>query len=91
MMKRERKVKNVAPWGVRAAVEFVRRANVPQVTFADTSVMNRPSSSSRLLLVADRRPATPELGAAVRRFRLARLQLEGRSPAPPAARRAKTH
>jgi hypothetical protein len=43
-------------------------------------VMIRSGSPSKLLLVADRRPASAELGTvAVRRFRLARVRLEGRA------------
>ena len=42
--------------------------------------------TSKFLLVADRRAATPEpLTVPVRRYRLARLRLEGR-PADPATR-----
>jgi hypothetical protein len=40
--------------------------------------MNRPTSS-RVLLVADRRPASSEaVVAPVRRYRIARLRLDGR-------------
>jgi hypothetical protein len=43
-------------------------------------VMTRPITSSKLLLVADNRPATPErITVPVRRYRLARLRLDGRS------------
>jgi hypothetical protein len=42
--------------------------------------MIRSSTASRVLLVADRRPVGSDLGAvAVRRFRLARMRLDGRS------------
>jgi hypothetical protein len=42
--------------------------------------MTRPITSSRVLLVADRRLAPPEAGAArVRRYRLARLRFDGRA------------
>jgi len=44
--------------------------------------MTAPIRSSRLLLVADRRTDGP--AAAVRRYRLARLRLEGRQAAPQA-------
>lgn len=44
-------------------------------------VMTRPIRSSRLVLVADPRPASPLPDAVpVRRYRLARLRLEPRSP-----------
>ena len=44
-------------------------------------VMNRPLTSSKLLLVADPRQATAASGkgGAVRRYRLARLRFDGRS------------
>ena len=43
--------------------------------------MTRPIRSSRLVLVADPRPASPlPETAPVRRYRLARLRLEARSP-----------
>jgi len=52
--------------------------------------MIRSGTSSRLLLVADRRPASSDLGTvAVRRFRLARLRLEGRTASSPVTRDAK--
>jgi hypothetical protein len=52
--------------------------------------MIRSGTSSRLLLVADRRPASSDLGTvAVRRFRLARLRLEDRTASAAAARAAK--
>jgi hypothetical protein len=42
--------------------------------------MTRPTTSSKLLLVADRRAASTEPGTVpVRRYRLARLRFEGRS------------
>ncbi len=44
--------------------------------------MTRPIRSPRLLLVADPRPASLEPGLPVRRYRLARLRLDGRSPEP---------
>jgi len=41
--------------------------------------MPRPITSSKVLLVADRRAVTPQPGAArVRRYRLARVRLDGR-------------
>jgi hypothetical protein len=44
-------------------------------------VMTRPSRSSKLLLVADRRAASSEPSTVpVRRYRLARLRFEGRAP-----------
>ncbi len=43
--------------------------------------MSHPSRSSKLLLVADPRPASGGTAAVpVRRYRLARLRLDGRSP-----------
>jgi hypothetical protein len=46
-------------------------------------VMSRPITSSKLLLVADPRPASPEPGTVpVRRYRLARLRFEARSADP---------
>jgi hypothetical protein len=46
-------------------------------------VMSRPLTASRVLLVADRRELPSDLRAApLRRFRLARLRLEGRDAAP---------
>lgn len=50
--------------------------------------MIRPVTSSKVLLVADRRGASAGVGSGatlVRRYRLARLRLEGR-PADPASR-----
>jgi len=45
--------------------------------------MTRPVRSSKVLLVADRRDAPAEAGgAAVRRYRLARLRFEGRAAEP---------
>jgi hypothetical protein len=45
--------------------------------------MTRPSRAPKLLLIADVRPATSEpAGAAVRRYRLARLRFEGRPSEP---------
>ncbi|MGA2927677.1 MAG: hypothetical protein ABSG43_17105 [Solirubrobacteraceae bacterium] len=46
--------------------------------------MLRPITSSRVLLVADRRVAAPDTsgGAPLRRYRLARLRLDGRSTGP---------
>ncbi len=42
--------------------------------------MTRPAPSSRVLLIADRRPiAADPRGVSVRRYRLARLRLDGRS------------
>jgi hypothetical protein len=40
--------------------------------------MIRTRSSSKLLLVADRRVGSPDGGPSVRRYRLARLRLDGR-------------
>ena len=50
--------------------------------------MNSARTPSRLLLVADPRPGAPADGrsSGVRRFRLARLQLDSRPPAPVAKR-----
>lgn len=45
--------------------------------------MTRPDPSSKVVLVEDRRASDSESGfASVRRFRLARLRLDGRSPEP---------
>ena len=45
--------------------------------------MSRPITSSKLLLVADPRPSSPEPGnLPVRRYRLARLRFEARSADP---------
>jgi hypothetical protein len=45
--------------------------------------MTRPLTASRVLLVADRRELPSDLRAApLRRFRLARLRLDGRDSAP---------
>jgi hypothetical protein len=45
--------------------------------------MTRPAPSSRVLLVADRRPPVQPSGAVpIRRYRLARLRLDGRSTDP---------
>ncbi len=45
--------------------------------------MTRPVPSSKLFMVPDPRPASPELGAVpVRRYRLARLRFESRSANP---------
>jgi hypothetical protein len=45
--------------------------------------MTHSQKSFRLMLVADPRPAVPEsAGAPVRRYRLARLPLEGRHADP---------
>jgi hypothetical protein len=49
--------------------------------------MNRPLTASRVLLVADRREVpSEERTAPLRRYRLARLRLDGRPPAIRAAR-----
>jgi hypothetical protein len=40
--------------------------------------MNRPLTASRVLLVADRRQPSALRGAPLRRYRLARLRLDGR-------------
>jgi hypothetical protein len=47
--------------------------------------MNRPGTSSKLLLVADRRGVESEAAPAIRRYRIARLRFEDR-PAGDAAR-----
>ena len=48
--------------------------------------MTRPTPSSKVLLIADRRDeADPGLGMSVRRYRLARLRFDSR-PAGPDAR-----
>ena len=58
---------------------FVRVANVIAPASGHYYRMTRPLTASRLLLVADRRDSPSELRAApVRRYRLARLRLEGR-------------
>jgi hypothetical protein len=45
--------------------------------------MTRPLTASRVLLVADRRELPSDLRAApLRRYRLARLRLDGRDAAP---------
>jgi hypothetical protein len=45
--------------------------------------MSRPTTSSKLLLVADPRPASTDAGAVpVRRYRLARLRIDSRSSDP---------
>ncbi|HWF73607.1 MAG TPA: hypothetical protein VG186_09700 [Solirubrobacteraceae bacterium] len=45
--------------------------------------MTRPLTASRVLLVADRREPPSDLRAApLRRFRLARLRLDGRNATP---------
>jgi hypothetical protein len=46
------------------------------------TAMLRTSTSPRVLLVADQRPAGSDLGIAVRRFRIARVRLQGRPSAP---------
>jgi len=47
------------------------------------TLMPRPITSSKVLLVADRRVAPSENGAApLRRYRLARLRLDDRSAEP---------
>jgi hypothetical protein len=52
--------------------------------------MNRPLTASRVLLVADRRDLSSELRTApLRRYRLARLRLDGRELTSPAARRTR--
>ena len=48
---------------------------------ANMLAMTRPTRSSRLVLVADPRPASPfPETAPLRRYRLARLRLEARTP-----------
>jgi hypothetical protein len=50
---------------------------------ANILAMTRPLTASRVLLVADRRELPSDLRApALRRFRLARLRLDGRDSAP---------
>jgi hypothetical protein len=49
------------------------------------TAMIRPGTSSKLLLVADRREVESEAAPAIRRYRIARLRLEDR-PAGDAAR-----
>jgi hypothetical protein len=50
---------------------------------ANILAMTRPLTASRVLLVADRRELSSDLRAApLRRFRLARLRLDGRDYAP---------
>jgi hypothetical protein len=45
--------------------------------------MSRPTTSSKLLLVADPRPASTDPGGvSVRRYRLARLRFDARSEHP---------
>ncbi len=48
-------------------------------------LMNRPLTSSKLLLVADPRQVTAarEKGGAIRRYRLARLRFDGQSAEHP--------
>jgi hypothetical protein len=61
---------------------FVRRANVRFSTRGDHAGMTPRTASSKLLLVAD--PRTVAAGPAmtpIRRFRLARLRVEGRAAA----------
>jgi hypothetical protein len=54
----------------------------PQERLTIICAMVRPLTASKLLLIADRRsaPSQPH-SSAVRRYRLARLALEGRPPA----------
>lgn len=48
-------------------------------------VMTHPITSSKVLLIADRRGTSPAgPSARVRRYRIARLRFEGRSPEPAA-------
>jgi hypothetical protein len=59
---------------------FVRGANARRIDRRDHEAMTRPITSSRVLLVADRRVSAPESGSArVRRYRLARLRFDGRA------------
>ena len=44
--------------------------------------MTRPVTSSKFLLIADRRTGETEAATGVRRFRLARVRLNGRPAAP---------
>ncbi|HEY3727577.1 MAG TPA: hypothetical protein VGL51_10410 [Solirubrobacteraceae bacterium] len=44
-------------------------------------MINRPAASSKVLLIADRRVGSSDVAPAVRRFRLARLRLDGRPEA----------
>jgi hypothetical protein len=50
---------------------------------ATMATMIRTDPSSKLLLIADRRAAATDSVIAVRRFRLARLRLEGRPAVAP--------
>jgi hypothetical protein len=55
----------------------MRALDAARIMFA----MTRPVRSSKLLLVADNRPAASDaVSVPVRRYRLARLRFEGRSP-----------
>jgi hypothetical protein len=59
---------------------FVRGANACRIDRRDHCAMIRPITSSRVLLVADRRVSAPKSGQApVRRYRLARLRFDGRA------------
>ena len=59
---------------------FIPAANAVCIDRRDHCAMTRPQNSSKVLLVADRRVALPETGTArVRRYRLARLRLDGRA------------
>jgi hypothetical protein len=59
---------------------FVRAANACRLDRRDHDAMTRPITSSRVLLVADRRASNPESGSTrVRRYRLARLRFDGRA------------
>ena len=53
---------------------------------ADHPRMTRPQTSSKVLLIADRRTDSPEpaAAAAVRRYRLARLRFDSRPSSPEA-------
>jgi hypothetical protein len=65
---------------------FIPRANVPPMPADDHAPMIRPVTSSKVLLVADRRvPSSPPEATPVRRYRLARLRLDSR-PAGSGAR-----
>jgi hypothetical protein len=59
---------------------FGRGANARWIDRRDHCDMTRPITSSRVLLVADRRASAPESGSTrVRRYRLARLRFDGRA------------
>jgi hypothetical protein len=62
---------------------FIPRANVPPAAADDHARMIRPVTSSKVLLVADRRlPPPPHEATPVRRYRLARLRFDSRPTGP---------